>query len=229
MKSNNPSPIAIRSFIMMLFSIPVSEFCDREHQTVPGKPKRRSPRTPGARAALSLILGDGGQFPNLFFYSCARPAPGPFAATFETHKPAGAAGDDRGYVSYNKGVNDPEHAGTRACSAALRSLFIQIYGAAVLEDPVFGGEEGSTKPRGITACIVSTARRANEQKSLFCGPVKCTARIITTFHDFASATFTLTSKFAPQAVRRRTAGWGTCAKGPKLTGPLPVFFSTSAT
>src|SRR5713226_246535 len=163
----------------------------------------------------SLILGDGGQFPNLFFYNSAREAPGPFAATFETHKPAGAAGDDRGYVSYNKGVNDPEHAGTRACSAALRSLFIQIYGAAVLEDPVFGGEEGSTKPRGITACIVSTARRANEQKSLFCGPVKCTARIITTFHDFASATFTLTSKFAPQAVRRRTAGWGTCANRTK--------------
>ena len=36
----------------------------------------------------SLIFRDGGQFPNLFFYSCARPAPGPFAATFETHKAA---------------------------------------------------------------------------------------------------------------------------------------------
>src|SRR5216684_5180123 len=193
MKSNNPSPIAIRSFIMMLFSIPVSEFCDREHQTVPGKPKRRSPRTPGARAALSLILGDGGQFPNLFFYSCARPAPGPFSATFQTQKPGGAAGDDRGYVSYR---GRSERTKTRACSAARRSLFIQIYGAAVLEDPVVGGEEGSTKPSGSTACIVSTARRANEQNSDVRGRSKCIARIIT-FHDFAGATFACSSKFAP--------------------------------
>jgi hypothetical protein len=101
-----------------------------------------------------------GQFPNLFFYNCARGACGPFAATFETHKAAGAAGDDRGYVSYITGYA-AERAGTGARSAAKRSLFIQVYGAAVLEDPVLGAEEGKTKPCGSTACIMSTARRGN--------------------------------------------------------------------
>jgi hypothetical protein len=130
----------------------------------------------------SLIFG---QFPNLFFDNCARSAPGPFAATFEADKPAGAAGDDRGYVSYMKRVSDPETAETSACSAAHSSLFIQIYGAAVLEDPVLGLEKGITKPRGITVCIVSPARCENEQSSVILGPGKSTARVINTFHYFA--------------------------------------------
>jgi hypothetical protein len=189
------------------------------------RPGHRVPERRG-----SLIFGDGGQFPNLFFYnSSARVARCPFSATFETHKAAGATGDDRGYVSYTKGESGPEPAGTRACSAALRSLSIQIYGAAVLEDPVLGAEQGSTKPSGITVCIVSAARRENEQNSDFSGPSKSTARVITTFHDFAGATFACINKFAPRAARRRLQSGGTMLTGPKLTGPPLVFFSTSAT
>ncbi len=110
-----------------------------------------------------LIVGILRQFPNLFFYNSARSVC-PFSATFETDKAAGAAGDDRGYVSY-RGRLGPSRRRTRPCSAARRSLFIQIYGAAVLEDPVVGGEQGRTKARGSTACIVTTARRENEQNS----------------------------------------------------------------
>ena len=132
-----------------------------------------------------VIFGDGGQFPNLFFYnSVGTRSDCPFAPTFEANKAAGATGDDGGYVGHMKGVSDPETAGTRACSAADRSLPIQVYGAAVLEDPVLAAEGGSAKPCGITACIVSTARRENEQKSDISGRSKCIARIIT-FHDFA--------------------------------------------
>src|SRR6266446_7382704 len=158
--------------------------CVERKTQAPARPGHRVPERRG-----SLIFGDRGQFPNLFLYNCARPAPGPFATTFETHKAAGAAGDDRGYVTYI-GRCDPPRRRTRACSAAVRSLSIQIYGAAVLEDPVVVAEEGNARPCGSTACIMSTARRENEQKSGFCGPVKCTARIITTFHDFAGATLT---------------------------------------
>ncbi len=109
-----------------------------------------------------------------------------------------------------KGGSDLETAGTRACSAAQRSLFIQFYGAAVLEDPVLEAEEGNTKPSGSTACIVSTARRENQQsKSVFIGPSKSTARVITTFHDFADPTGAYCSnKFAPWAARRRITEWG---------------------
>ena len=180
----------------------------------PTRPRHRVPERRG-----SLIFGDGGQFPNLFFYnSSAREACGPFSATFETHKAAGAAGDDRGFVSYTKGVNEPATAGTRACSAARRSLSIQIYGAAVLEDPVLGAEQGNTKPRGITVCIVTTARRQNEQISDFSGPCKSTSRVITTFHDFADPSVTLRSKFASRAARRRTTEWGNCANRTKTGG-----------
>ena len=179
------------------------------------RPGHRMPERRG-----SLIFGDGGQFPNLFFNNCARPAPGPFAATFETHKAAGAAGDDRGYVTYI-GRCDPLRRRTRACSAAVRSLSIQIYGAAVLEDPVVGAEEGKTNSCGSTACIVSTTRRENEQKSGFCGPVKRTARIITTFHDFAGATLALKcNKFAPQAARRRITE---CASRTKTAGAVASY------
>src|SRR5260370_39812551 len=170
-----------------------------------GTQSRRPVRCPPERRG-SLIFGNGGQFPNLFFYnSVGTGSACPFAPTFEAHKAAGAPGDDRGYVSYMKRGSDLETAGTRACSAARRSLSIQIYGAAVLEDPVLGAEQGNTKPRGITVCIVTTARRQNEQISDFSGPCKSTSRVITTFHDFADPSVTLRSKFAPRAAHRRTA------------------------
>ena len=132
-------------------------------------------------------------------------------------------------MSYSKGASDPGAAGTRACSAALSSLSIQIYGAAILEDPVLGAEEGTTKPCGSTACIVSTARRENEQKSDISGRSKCSALIIT-LHDFAGrAHACYCKKLAPGAARRRTTEGGTALTGPKLGGPLLVVFITSAT
>jgi hypothetical protein len=67
-----------------------------DHCPCAARPGHRAPERRGY-----LIFGDGRQFPNLFFYNSAARSAGPFSATFETHKAAGAAGDDRGYVSYN--------------------------------------------------------------------------------------------------------------------------------
>jgi hypothetical protein len=182
-----------------------------DHCPCAARPGHRAPERRGY-----LIFGDGRQFPNLFFYNSAARSAGPFSATFETHKAAGAAGDDRGYVSYNG--REPPRRTTRARSAARRSLLIQIYGAAVLEDPVIGAEEGNTKPCGSTACIVSTARRENEQSSVFMGPSKSTARVITTFHDFADPALDYVTNLHPGPPVVALQSGGTTLTGLKTAG-----------